>query len=594
MKTVNTSSPITVNPNKIVQLFLLAWLVLNLLQGIFTGLANDEAYYWFVCRPLAWGFFDHPPMVSLLTFLGINLFGDTEIGVRFFHILLQPIYLYIVWTMVRGVVPAVRTAWIFCAIAFSIPLLQLYGFVAGPNAPLMMSVVLTFWSYGRFVDPQLNMTTGQKVTNALLLGASFALIGYSKYHGALVFALIVCSNIKLIRDWRFWTACLWALLLFAPHLLWQVDHNWVSVRYHLVDRNSSFAWWYVGEYLLNIWGTFNPFLLPIFVVILISKIRSRKRSLMVNAMLWVAWGFLGLFLVSTMRGHVQPQWLVPVLVPMLYFMVRSAERHPKWWPWIRNTSIGLGTAFLVVRVFIMTYSGDRIQMGIFNNEAQFAAIDSALEGRPVVLAGEYTLGAKLDFYTRDTTRAFARPSFHGRNHQWGMISPDTRWYGQKVAVELSGEQQQKIKKGELDARQFQSFTYRGNSIYFDTVDFYIPTHLVRISVDDLPDKILIGQVMALNLTIENPYDFDIPIGPKNFMLIMQFRQGRFVYNDTPVSVTHTVLPARSVTRVMATTQSPAMDTGDYLVGFALQKYPFDTWYNSERINVSIVNPKSRL
>ena len=41
-------------------------LVLNLLQAHFTELIFDEAYYWHYAQNMAWGYFDHPPMVALM------------------------------------------------------------------------------------------------------------------------------------------------------------------------------------------------------------------------------------------------------------------------------------------------------------------------------------------------------------------------------------------------------------------------------------------------------------------------------------------------------------------------------------------------
>ena len=58
------------------------WFVLNLLQSIFTEIQEDEAYYALYGEHLAWGYFDHPPMVGLLTFLSSIFFLGT-LGVFF-------------------------------------------------------------------------------------------------------------------------------------------------------------------------------------------------------------------------------------------------------------------------------------------------------------------------------------------------------------------------------------------------------------------------------------------------------------------------------------------------------------------------------
>ena len=61
--------------------FILAWIVLNLLQAGLTKLDGDEAYYWMYSRQLAWGYFDHPPMVALSVKLG-ELFAHGSLFTR--------------------------------------------------------------------------------------------------------------------------------------------------------------------------------------------------------------------------------------------------------------------------------------------------------------------------------------------------------------------------------------------------------------------------------------------------------------------------------------------------------------------------------
>lgn len=53
---------------------ILVWFVINLLQGVFTEINEDEAYYAIYGEHLAWGYYDHPPMVGLMAFLSSILF----------------------------------------------------------------------------------------------------------------------------------------------------------------------------------------------------------------------------------------------------------------------------------------------------------------------------------------------------------------------------------------------------------------------------------------------------------------------------------------------------------------------------------------
>src|ERR1700685_1760294 len=66
----------------------LALVALRLLGAAWTPLTFDEAYYWMWSKYLAFGYYDHPPMVALVIRLGTMIAGDTEFGVRLVSILL--------------------------------------------------------------------------------------------------------------------------------------------------------------------------------------------------------------------------------------------------------------------------------------------------------------------------------------------------------------------------------------------------------------------------------------------------------------------------------------------------------------------------
>ena len=84
-----------------VAVWLAIWCIINILQATFTELANDEAYYHLYARHLSWGYFDHPPMVAFLVWLGEKVFSMTELGVRFFFTILQPLYLFLFWKTIK-------------------------------------------------------------------------------------------------------------------------------------------------------------------------------------------------------------------------------------------------------------------------------------------------------------------------------------------------------------------------------------------------------------------------------------------------------------------------------------------------------------
>ena len=125
---------------------LLAWLVINLLQAIFTGLAHDESYYWVWAQHLDWGYFEHPPMVAIFVWLGGLLF-DGELGVRLITVLSSTAVLYLLARMIN-----VRDVLLFAALAFGTLLLNVGGFYTAPDSALMLSGVLFLVAYKRYLN----------------------------------------------------------------------------------------------------------------------------------------------------------------------------------------------------------------------------------------------------------------------------------------------------------------------------------------------------------------------------------------------------------------------------------------------------------
>ena len=591
----NFGEKVRSNPNLLVAILLGVWWALNIVQGIFTGLANDEAYYWFISGKLSFGYFDHPPMFALLTWLGVHIFGDSEIGIRFFSVLLQPLYLYLFWTLVRTERSTWRSALRYFLIAFSIPMLQLYGFVDTPDAPLMMSVAITLWSYKRFIDSSpkagLNIRT---LIDTAMLGLSFVLMAYSKYHGALVVFFLVLSNLRLLKDWRFWAAGAFTLILLVPHLLWQWENDFVSFGYHLSARNRGFQWGNLSDYLMNILLVFNPFLIFIFLGYIFRS--PSKTDLLRRGLQFIASGFMVFFLLMTFRGYVQPQWLIPAVFAQLLILTRESDIRPSLSRYLTKVGMVSIVLFLALRVFAIAYDGDKIKLEIFGNEEQYGQFAAQLEGRHMVFDGGYTCASKLNYYTRDRHRSFARPSIYSRSSHFQMLDMDTRWYGERVAIEISDPfEHHKANKPMLDSMYFHARLGRKN-FYYDTVDFYIPTRYVDVKFEPLPGKLLTGQELPLTLEITNPYEFNIPVnGEKGFGIIMQFRLGKSTYYQIDVPLKNIEeLPAGKSVRVRTNITIPSIDTEIYKVGFSLQKYPFGSWYNSKQVPIQIVNPKERI
>lgn len=299
--------------DKRVAIGLFIWWLINLLQAAFTELAHDEAYYFMFSQQLDWGYFDHPPMTALLIWLGSFMGG--EFGVRFFFTILQPLYLWILWCIIRPRDPHRSDATIFLIASAALPILQLYGFIAVPDVPLMMTAALFLLCYKRF-------TEDESVLNMLLLGFTMALMAYSKYHGALVVLFTLLTNPRIFTRSRIYLSGVFALMLIVPHLWWQYSHDWVSLSYHLHDRNGAFAFSNITEHLLNTIAVFNPFFFPVYFM---AWKRVKSRNVTERALYFLPILFFIFFTFSTLKGRVQPQWLIIASFGLIYILLLYAR-----------------------------------------------------------------------------------------------------------------------------------------------------------------------------------------------------------------------------------------------------------------------------
>ena len=83
-------------------LLLLVWGMIDLLCAMLCDIHADEAYYRLYGQYLDWGYFDHPPMIALMTFISDVLVPGTSIvaknlSVRLMTVLFHMATVFLVW-----------------------------------------------------------------------------------------------------------------------------------------------------------------------------------------------------------------------------------------------------------------------------------------------------------------------------------------------------------------------------------------------------------------------------------------------------------------------------------------------------------------
>ena len=507
-------------PNQLVAVLLALWWALNVIAGALLELADDEAYYWFFSWHLDWGYFDHPPMVALLVKLGSWLGG--ELGVRFFSILLQPLCLYLFWTLIRPPEATRREALLYVLVCFAMPMLQLYGLLALPDAPLLFFTVLFLWAYRRF-------TLRDSWPNMLLLAASMALLMYSKYHGLLVIVFVLCSRWRNFRNPKLYLAALVGILLYAPHLWWQYTHGFPSLRYHLVSRHDdNFTVRYLGDTLLNLLVVFNPFFLFHYGRSLGRQLRERR-----NAMyLWLLLGFVIFFTLSAFKYATQPQWMLPAVFAFIVLLMDEARHSDKAYRYIRTVAIVTGALFLVARLVILVVP---LPGQLWNNKAANHEIATLAQGRPVIFQNDYTGSAKYIFYTGQP--AYTTSIFYLRDSQWKFCNLDeTDLLGKDVVVSVT-------------ENRYADTLSLSNGRHFEYVEAknFFPLRKVEIAREGPLRRVKPYEVLT-TLRICNPYPYPIcSTEDDTLLLTLTFRVCQRVQPCVSVPLTDTIAPGDTLT-----------------------------------------------
>ena len=555
--------------DRLVLLWLGVWWIANLVQAGFTELANDEAYYHMFAERLAWGYFDHPPVTALLVWAGERLFGG-ELGVRFFFTVLQPLYLWILWRLIRPADAGRRDAALFVVVSAATLMLQLYGFIAVPDGPLMFTTALFLLTFKWFSENRRRAW--------LWMGIAMALMAYSKYHGALVVLFALAANPRQLLRPALYSSGAVALLLLVPHLVWQYEHDWASFAYHLSGRNSVFRPGYVVEFLANVLVVFNPFFVPLYVQ---AWRKVKPQTPVGRALKLLPVAFIVFFMLSSLRGYVQPQWVIVSCFGLVCVLLAYARRHPRTRRYVMRAG-GVTVGLIVLVRLVMIFNPLGIRFEVFNNPESYAAIAAEADGRPVVFRYGYAVAAKYAFYTGG--EAYCQPNIRYRTHQWQFRDDDSQFIGREVLVECPD--------GTVSdsTRQVRTLTMaNGRSFTWFVDPAFHPVRLVDIAFTGLPGRVAAGETLRLELRIRNPYPYAIRVGAGDTQLVMLWKHGRFRVDEFPTGETFTIPADSELTRGVTFTVLPQLAGETFDVGFALRREGYTNWFNGKSVPTEVGN-----
>ena len=201
------------------------------------SLAPDEAHYWEWSRRLDWSYYSKGPMVAWLIAASTRLFGDSELGVR------APAVALGLGTGLLGMRLALdqfasgRVAFLAALVAALLPLYSAGSMLMTIDAPFVFCWALAVYGLWR----ALTAPADRARRWWMLVGLAVGLGMLGKYTMALFVPTAVIATWASRKDRvdlrlaDVAIAAAIALACSAPIVIWNLQHDWVSLRHVLAQ-----------------------------------------------------------------------------------------------------------------------------------------------------------------------------------------------------------------------------------------------------------------------------------------------------------------------------------------------------------------------
>jgi hypothetical protein len=395
-------------------LTILALVVLRLIAAALTPLTFDEAYYWTWSQHLAFGYYDHPPMVAIVIRLGTMIAGDTEFGVRLVSILLALPMSWAIYRTAAILFGGQRVA-AAAAILLNVTLMAAVGtLIVTPDAPLLAASSFVLLFLAKVLE------TGRGAW-WLAVGVAVGAALLSKYT-ALLFGPAILVWLVSVPKLRRWLISPWpylggvvALLIFAPVIVWNADHHWVSfIKQIGRARIEDFRPAFIGELIPTQIAFATPLVSILGAMGLYALLRRNAGALaarmLINSTFWI---IVIYFIWHSLHARVEANWFAPVY-PAFAIAAAVAANLTQWPPrqqrvvdfcmrWASPVGV-LMFALLIVQANTGVLSGYRRDATVRSVGVGWRALASEIEavrrrtGATCVLAPDYGTTGWLAFY----------------------------------------------------------------------------------------------------------------------------------------------------------------------------------------------------
>jgi dolichol-phosphate mannosyltransferase len=285
----------------------------------------QESYYWSYSQHPDLSYFDHPPMVAWLIWLGTAVFGHGALGIRIGTLLCGVGLTLCGLGLLRafGAEGAARRAWIL--LGLGLPMYAALHMLSNPDPPLCVAWAASMLCLWRARDGGLGWW--------LLAGAAAGVALLSKYTAAFLAVggvLVLLFDPQMRRQLRRpgpWLGVLTAAVVFSPVVIWNVGNDFESFRFQTGGRfeKAALGLHWFGQCVGLQFLVMNPGLVLVLPAAL-AWLWRQARGGDVRSRWLLAFGvpLPAVFVVLSLFLQVKVNWFLPAYLPLCICML-------SWW-----------------------------------------------------------------------------------------------------------------------------------------------------------------------------------------------------------------------------------------------------------------------
>lgn len=253
----------------------LALFLLHMFTNHQYGFHQDELVVLDNANNLDWGFIEYPPLTPFLARIELTLFGPSLVSARTFAALAHSIVLVLTGLMAREL-GGRRLTQIVAALAAAIaPIALIQGsLIQYVTFDFLWSVLIAYLVIRllKSEDPRWWIPIGVAIGLGMMTKYTMVM-----FVAGLLGGVLLTDARRYVRSPWLWGGVVLSLLIFLPNLIWQIQHNFVSLEFlssiHERDVQIGRAEGYLIEQFLF---CSNPFFIPFWVTGLFYYFRNEN------------------------------------------------------------------------------------------------------------------------------------------------------------------------------------------------------------------------------------------------------------------------------------------------------------------------------